>query len=585
MSFRNTVSEVVTASDASEHGGGITASQGLTPMGVVASKCRIRGDVIDPVDIPGVLTIGLFDGVGALRVAVDSLGWNVLGHVSVEKDAAASRVVESRFPNTIFVQDVQTVDRAMVQEWAQQFTQVSLVLLGGGPPCQGVSGLNASRKGALRDQRSCLFVHVDRIRSLVKQCFPWAQVRSLMENVASMDLEDQHLMSQSFGSEPWYIDAAGLSLAHRPRLYWIDWELTPEGEVTQGQTPSGRVSFNFDVKLDPAQYLSPGWEKMGEGSFPTFTTSRPRDSPGYKPAGIKQCQFEDLQRWKKDRHRFPPYQYQRHFCLKNKKGDVRLPNVQEREVIMGFPKDFTLNCVKKGDQGSEAHLDTRLSLIGNSWNVTVVSWLLQKLGSLLGLNHSLSPSEVVQRTAPGCTADLQTYLHRPSMRGSRKVAPVHDQAKFLVEKLLTIVSFKGEDIMLQSSTEDLTRYHRLRASIPAKLWKWTTVASWKWTGDKEHINSLELRAVLTALRWRLERHKKVGVKFVHLLDSLVGMHALSRGRSSSRRLRRTILRINALLLATRSQGVWAYVHTKQNPADAPSRRPLKRKWRSCRKGT
>jgi hypothetical protein len=29
-------------------------------------------------------TIGLFDGIGGLRVAVDALGWNVQGHVSVE---------------------------------------------------------------------------------------------------------------------------------------------------------------------------------------------------------------------------------------------------------------------------------------------------------------------------------------------------------------------------------------------------------------------------------------------------------------------------------------------------------------------
>ena len=160
------------------------------------------------------------------------------------------------------------------------------------------------------------------------------------------------------------------------------------------------------------------------------------------------------------------------------------------------------------------------------------------------------------------------------IRGS----PSQSQALTLVRKLLTLVSIKGEDISLQSSSEDLTKYQRIRASIPAKLWRWKTVASWKWTGDPEHINALEMRATLTALRWRLERHKKVHVKFVHLVDSLVAMHSLSRGRSSSRKLRRTILRINSLLLATRSQAVWTYVHTKQNPADAPSRRPGKRKW-------
>jgi hypothetical protein len=245
---------------------------------------------------------------------------------------------------------------------------------------------------------------------------------------------------------------------------------------------------------------------------------------------------------------------------------------------MGFPKDYTLNSVPKGEQGSKAHLDTRLSLIGNSWNVTVVAWLLSQLGYVRGLDSALSVQDIVERTAPGCDKDLQTFLQRPPM-----CKPVggkgHEKALKLVHKLLTLVSVKGEDIALQAASDDLVKYHRLRASVPAKLWRWYTAASWKWTGEKEHINALEMRAVLTALRWRLERHKKVHVKFVHLVDSLVAMHSLSRGRSSSRKLRRTILKITALLLATKSQSVWAYVHTKDNPADAPSRRPQKRKWK------
>lgn len=176
----------------------------------------------------------------------------------------------------------------------------------------------------------------------------------------------------------------------------------------------------------------------------------------------------------------------------------------------------------------------------------------------------------------------KTFLSRPSMRTSRRGGGTSGQME-LVKKLLTLVSIKGEDILIQSATEDLTRYHRLRASIPAKLWRWKAVASWRWTGSAEHINALETRAVLTALRWRLERHKISRVKFVHMVDSLVALHSLSRGRSSSKKLRRTVLRINALLLATRSQAVWTYVHTKLNPADAPSRRPLKRKWQGCQR--
>ena len=118
----------------------------------------------------------------------------------------------------------------------------------------------------------------------------------------------------------------------------------------------------------------------------------------------------------------------------------------------------------------------------------------------------------------------------------------------------------------------------MRASLPARLWRWRVASSWQWRGGREHINVLEMRAVLNALRWRLERQSQVKIKFVHMVDSLVCLHSLSRGRSSSRKLRRTLLRVNSLLLATGSSVVWSYVRTSLNPADAPSRRPRTRKW-------
>ena len=40
----------------------------------------------------------------------------------------------------------------MVREWSRDYSQASVVLVGGGPPCQGVSGLNSDRKGALKDE-------------------------------------------------------------------------------------------------------------------------------------------------------------------------------------------------------------------------------------------------------------------------------------------------------------------------------------------------------------------------------------------------------------------------------------------------
>lgn len=125
--------------------------------------------------------------------------------------------------------------------------------------------------------------------------------------------------------------------------------------------------------------------------------------------------------------------------------------------------------------------------------------------------------------------------------------------------------------MISAPSDKLARYHRLRASVPSKLWTWKVVAGWRWTKGREHINVLELRSILTTLRWRVEHRLQSNVRLLRLTDSLVCLHCLSRGRSSSRELRRTLCRINALVLASNLQPVCGYIHTDQNPADKPSR--------------
>ena len=169
----------VTASDASESGGGFCISDGLTPTGVHAAGCQVRGDMPEVEDHVQVLSVGLFDGIGALRVGCDVLKLPMAGHVSSEVSKEGNRVVEGQFPDTLHVGDVTLITDDVVLGWASRFSNVGIVVVGGGPPCQGVSGLNADRKGALKDARSKLFVHVKRVYELCKLRFPWAKVISL----------------------------------------------------------------------------------------------------------------------------------------------------------------------------------------------------------------------------------------------------------------------------------------------------------------------------------------------------------------------------------------------------------------------
>eukprot|EP00435_Cladocopium_sp_Y103_P035832 s933_g9.t1 len=423
MDFRAPMNGQVTASDASSLGGGICASVGLTSFGEAAQAAPVRGELAEPFDDIQVLTVGLFDGIGALRVASDVLRLPSAGHISVECNQHANRVVESWFPGVHLVSTVQEVTEEEVMSWACQYRAVGVVLLGAGPPCQDVSGLNADRKGSQVGLRSRLYKEVPRVRRLLQRCFPWAQVHTFMESVASMDASDRAAMSEEIG-------------------------------------------------LPGARVVCPTWS-----------------TPGYL-------------------HHIPPFGYTR--------------------LSLAFLLTTRSNVY--------------LSLSG--WGMP--TWISEKpcwgiLGRFeqLGLIPKLSIQEVVSRTTPGAGSSLQAILQRPPVR---RETPTVVPDNGLTRRLAGLVSVKGEDLLLQAPSEQVVKYHRLRSSIPAKLWKWTDIAGWRWRGDSEHINSLELRATFTTVRWLIQKKRCFNCRFLHLTDSLVVLHALSRGRSSSRRLRRTLMR-------------------------------------------
>ena len=220
------------------------------------------------------LLVGLFDGIGALRVATDLQGVQVIGYISVEKNPQARRVVESHYPGVEHVDDVATISPEVIKGWSLRYSQCSLVLVGAGPPCQGVSGLNTDRKGALKDERSCLFSHVPRIRDMLRLAFPWAAVHVLMESVSSMDAKDRDIMTRGFGGQPVQIDAGEMTWCHRPRLYWTTWDLVEEPGATQvagAEVSSWRLVAEQEIR----HVVAPGWTKVvATKAFPTFTTSR-----------------------------------------------------------------------------------------------------------------------------------------------------------------------------------------------------------------------------------------------------------------------------------------------------------------------
>ena len=118
INLRTGFDPMVGVSDASTSGGGFCVPRGLTPYGTSAATAPVRGELPSEDDSSQILSIGMFDGIAALRVALDCLGIPVAGHISIEKNPQAQRVVESFFPECTLVQDVEEVNEEMVKGWA-----------------------------------------------------------------------------------------------------------------------------------------------------------------------------------------------------------------------------------------------------------------------------------------------------------------------------------------------------------------------------------------------------------------------------------------------------------------------------------
>ena len=217
------------------------------------------------------------------------------------------------------------------------------MLFAGGPPCQGVSGLNAARKGAAHDPRSSLHKVFDIIKGWLPEIFPWCQIYSLMESVSSMSEEDRRIYTQSSNVLPYKSDAAYLSLCRRPRFWWFNWQIT-SGEgieifLPQSSSPVDYGELRFHHDCQPKDYLRPGWKMAAAGKFFTFTTAQPSKVLRFKPAGLTNATDRDLEAWRQDRLRFPPYWYRFENGVLHPRKGWRTLDIQEKETMMGFPLD------------------------------------------------------------------------------------------------------------------------------------------------------------------------------------------------------------------------------------------------------
>eukprot|EP00438_Fugacium_kawagutii_P019945 Skav209628 [mRNA] locus=scaffold4224:30594:35975:+ [translate_table: standard] len=588
----------VMATDASESGGGFVIAKGLSRLGrMTALQSEERDDSLHN----GVIVIDFFAGIGGMLRSLERCGLKWEHHVIIEKDAACRRLIRRTWPGGAEFTDIQKLTLDDLKKEIRKMEAPKLVVAGGGSPCQGLSKLSSKRKH-FADERSGLFYNLsDHLAGLQKFCQDEGiQFLGVVENVV-MDEEDRDEITMKLGYRPHLCESGDISRVKRPRFYWLSEDLppTPWYEVTVGQVAN---SVRLKGPLEPdALWLPEGFKWSGSGSdlrFPTFTRPIIRSRPPIDPAGLKGASQEARLRWAEDRYRYPPYVYESKFLIESPAGTLHKLPAHSREVLMGYRQGHTARLDRELFEKSTLSVaqDSMQAAVGNSFHTTTVALLLGPILGELGFLHWVKGPEqlladLVMEHEDHSLSEVATASDKDeSMEESSLARLEFDedvmqqdcaqedtdeevQSKVLMSRLvghfLRKVEIKGSDIRLDSDVIFKPNSCPRSAIDPSK-WTWRHGRAFKWRFS-QHINVLELKALLHSLQWRSRRSGYHSFRTMLLCDSQAVIAVVAKGRSSSKQINFLLRRLCALCLSLNLYLLICYVDTADNPADHASR--------------
>ena len=570
MDVASSFNPLVTCSDASEVGGAVAISTGLTPSGNDIAH-RLRSPDSAPQEIP-VVVVSLFNGIGGSFRSYDVAGVVPIALIAVECDSGARRVTRRAWPRAVEIDDVRKVDAEMIRSWCNTYPRAVEFHVIAGFPCVHLSSARAGRLN-LEGEGSNLFWELVRILETMENIMePRIKVEYLVENVASMDVSARQEISGRLGVEPLWLCPSDLLPVSRPRLAWSSKEVRRmPGVALEPGDGFTRVKMSGEGVAD-AQWVEEGWRRCDpQQALPTFMKAIKRARPPDQPAGISRCDEGALQRWHSDSYKFPPYQYRRQYLLKNESNELSYSDPRERELLLGFGWKHVAYpwSASKAKDDPQGHIDKQMSLLGDSFSILSFGWLVSQMCK--AWVSPLSPSQVVRRLGLSPGAGLRSSMEAPMKRslcyGFHERAPLKDVS--LVAQLSRHVNHTGSDVSLALGVP-FSAKGQAHASAQADWWGWKVLFRTKWK-LKSHINALEMKMILQSVQWRSRFSSSINSRWVHLADSMVSNYILSKGRTSSVLLQPIVRVHNAYLLALNAVQLHAHVESAENPTDAASR--------------
>ena len=516
-----------------------------------------------------------FNGIGGSFRCYDMLGIKPLGLIAFDTLGPAQRITSRRWPPAELHGDVRTIDKAMIERWMFKYPEVSEPHIWGGFPCVDLSSVKAGGKG-LDGPQSSLFFELPRIINLAKETVPkHVTVRYTAENVASMQKGGCEKITDTLGVYPYHLNCADAVPMQRPRLCWCSELLEGSMEGLEFEVCSHWTEVKAVVPYPLLEdWVEPGYSwPGGEGGQTLLTAlkSIARTRPPPSPAGIKRCDSDCLARYQADSFRFPPYHYLERFLFwKNDRW--RLANSEEKELLLGYGYKHTSLCwpASKIKGAKRSYEDERLSLLGDSFSI--FSFAIVAAASCKKFLPSVHYKAVAARMglAPGFLAPFhcQAPLQRRLQYGSTLTNDMFS-VKELNQILLTKTNHTGSDIKVTTG-EILNPKAAARQSVPADWWDCQGLFRFHWK-THEHINCLELRAILQAIKYYTSHLRCSHARVFHITDSYICMSVLAKGHTGSKMLARILKQINAYLLGYNIYCILAHVESSENPTDGASR--------------
>ena len=270
-----------------------------------------------------------------------------------------------------------------------------------------------------------------------------------------------------------------------------------------------------------------------------------------------QTPWDAVRRWAASGFALPQHHFLEEVGIRDTDCQWRLCTTVELELQFGFEKNHSITAGGSGKAKTKDAHRVRQNLLAQSLHPHCFGWLL----NVWCLEHHLLPQMHFPCAWP-CERDFDVTTLRPSTRG----LTLEEE---LVFQIFRGMSHRGSEVRVATG-EILRPLQWPRRPVNVEYWRWRNVIKihWKW---KAHINELEARGALAALKWRTRSRAGLGQRWLHLVDSFIVIAVMSRKRSTSKILNRVIKKFAILELASFTQCVFAFTRSHENPSDAPSR--------------